>query len=141
MRRSTNEPSIGDNIENDPRFASEVLAIQFQAIEQDRYDKEHSFICRYWGFFSTLGMLMAFGPIFAMVALAGRIDFGSDSGLRLLSALMATSVFGIFLILFCFARPGSKNWSAALGKVLLMVGGFMAVASLILIGLDALAGN
>ncbi len=138
MRNSSrNLPSLAERMAADPQLAAEITAIQFEGLEQDRYDRERSFVCRHIGLFFILGFLMAFGPIIAILALASRIDFGSPAGLTDLTRLVAVSIAGVILVLFCAARPGSKNSATALGKVLLLAAMFLLVAIPMSGGFDA----
>ena len=139
MRRHfKNQPPIEELTAADPALAAAIAAIRFEGEEQECYDRQHSIVCRHFGLFIWTAMIMAFGPVFAIVALAGRVDFGSPGGLGLLWKLMATSATGFLLVLFCFARPGSRSWLTAWGKVLLVVAMFMAIAIPMIGGFDAL---
>ena len=136
MRRARSQPSFEERIAGDPTLAAEVAAIRFEADEGDRFDRGRSFVCRHIGLLYGLGFLMAFGPIFAILTLASSIDFGSTSGTSLLLKLTYVTFAGFLLILFCAARPGSKNWATALAKVLGMAAILLAIAIPLIGGFD-----
>ncbi|MCC7288867.1 hypothetical protein IT414_00510 [bacterium] len=104
-----------------PSTQAEIAATRFEAEEQDRWLRLHSFIYRHEGAAMALSMTLMFGGIIAMFVASGYYEMSHGVGAKILWVCIGACWSGLILLLFTFARPNAASWWRATTRVLVVL--------------------